>query len=153
MYPHANLSHGALPDPELQVEFYADVPAKRLVAWVIDTIITVALTAVIVLLSAFTALFILPLVFFAVAFVYRSVTIARHGATPGMQLLAIGLRTSSGDIPTPVEAMIHTFLFLVFSAMILPQILSIAMILMTARRQSPGDMLLGMAMLNRAARM
>lgn len=146
-------AYATLPDPELQAEFYADVPAKRLVAWGVDTIITVALTAVIVLFTAFTALFVLPLVFFAVAFVYRSVTIARHGATPGMRLLAIGLRTPSGGLPTPGEAMIHTFLFMVFSAMVLPQILAIAMILMTARRQSPGDMLLGLTMLNRAARM
>lgn len=142
-----------LPDPELQAEFYADVPAKRLVAWIIDTIVTVALTAVIVLFTAFTALLILPLVFFAVAFVYRSATIARHGGTPGMRLLAIGLRTASGGIPTPVEAMVHTVIFLVSSAMVLPQILSIAMILMTARGQSLGDMALGMTMLNRAGRM
>ena len=28
-----------LPDPRLNAEFYADIPAKRLLAWVIDTVI------------------------------------------------------------------------------------------------------------------
>jgi uncharacterized RDD family membrane protein YckC len=143
----------ALPDPEFHAELYADVPAKRLIAWIIDSIVTVALTALIVLLSAFTALFILPLAFLTVAFLYRTVTIARDGATPGMRMMAISLRNASGASPTPVEAALHTTVFLAASAMVLPQILSIAMILMTPHRQSLGDMLLGTAMINRAARM
>lgn len=147
MYPHATL-----PDPDFQSEFYADVPFKRLVAWIIDTVITVLLTAVVVLFTAFTALFILPLVFLAVAFVYRSVTLARQGATPGMFVMAIELRGASGAAPTPAEAALHSALFLAASAMVLPQILSIGMILMTPRRQSLGDMILGTAVLNRTAR-
>lgn len=144
--------YAPLPDPEFQAEFYADVPAKRLVAWVIDTIATVALTAILVLLSAFTALFVLPLAFLAVAFAYRWATIARDGATPGMRLMAISLRNGAGAPPTPFEAAAHTAIFLIGSAMVAPQIVSIALILMTPRRQSLGDLLLGMAALNRTAR-
>lgn len=146
-------AYGPLPDPDLNAEFYTDVPAKRLLAWVVDTVITAAITALIVPFTAFTALFFLPLLYLAVAFAYRAVTIARHGATPGMRLMAISLHGARGGTLTPAEAMVHTGLFLTASAMVLPQVISIVMMLMTARGQSLVDLMLGTVMLNRAGRM
>lgn len=143
---------GPHPDPELQPEFYADVPAKRLVAWVVDTVLTVAATALIVLLTAFVGLFFLPLLYLSVAFAYRTVTIARNGATPGMRLMAIGLRGPYGTAPTPAEAALHSGLFLAASIMVIPQVISVVMMLTGARGQSLGDVVLGTVMLNRAGR-
>lgn len=145
--------YGPPPDPDLHAEFYADVPVKRLLAWVVDTVITAAITALIVPFTAFTALFFLPLLYLAVAFAYRAVTIARHGATPGMRLMAISLRGSGGGMPSPAEAMLHTGLFLTASVMVLPQVISVVTMLMTARKQSLVDLVLGTVMLNRAGRM
>lgn len=145
--------YGPLPDPDLNAEFYADVPAKRLMAWVVDTVITAAITALIVPFTAFTALFFLPLLYLAVAFAYRAVTIARHGATPGMRLMAISLRGPGGGTLSPAEAMLHTALFLTASVMVLPQVISVVMMLMTARGQSLVDLVLGSVMLNRPSRM
>ncbi len=80
---------GPHPDPELQPEFYADVPAKRLVAWVVDTVLTVAATALIVLLTAFVGLFFLPLLYLSVAFAYRTVTIARKGRQQTFRIVGV----------------------------------------------------------------
>ncbi len=57
-----------LPDPDLQAEFYADVPLKRALAWIVDMILIALLTTVIVPFTAFTALFFLPVLFLMVSF-------------------------------------------------------------------------------------
>ncbi len=139
------------PDPELQPEFYSDLPLKRFIAWGVDSVILLALTAVIVLFTLFTALFALPAVFITLNIAYRTVTIARNGATPGMQLMAIELRDGRGQIADPLYAFLHTLGYVAASALILPQIVSVALMLMTARRQGLHDLLLGTVVINRAA--
>ena len=57
------MNASALPDPEFNADFYAGVPAKRALAWIVDTILTMILTAVIVPFTAFTALFFLPFLY------------------------------------------------------------------------------------------
>lgn len=47
----------ALPDPDYQAEFYQDVPTKRLIAWIADTIVIVLISLLIVPFTAFTGLF------------------------------------------------------------------------------------------------
>lgn len=150
--PDTRLTHSALPDPELHPDFYVDVPAKRLVAWVVDTVLTTLITVAIIPLTAFTALFFLPVLFLTVNFLYRAVGLARHGATPGMRLMAIGLHDLRGGRPDPALAMVHTGLYILSLAFVLPQLISIVTILTSARGQSLVDMVLGTAMLNRAAR-
>jgi uncharacterized RDD family membrane protein YckC len=141
-----------LPDPVTQAEFYADVPAKRLFAWIVDTILIVALTALVVLFTAFTALFFLPLAFLAVGFLYRWVTLANSSATPGMRLVAIEIRAGDGGRLDPMLAGLHTLGYSVSMAMFPLQLVSIALMLMTERRQGLTDHILGTAAVNRAAR-
>lgn len=138
-----------LPDPELQPEYYADVLGKRLFAWVVDSILLLLLTAMVILFTLFTALIALPVVFIAVNLAYRTVTLARYGATPGMLLTGIELRDARGRRPDPVTALLHTAGFVVASGFIIPQIASIALMLVTARRQGLLDLLLGSTVINR----
>lgn len=44
-------TYTGLPDPDYQSEFYADVPAKRALAWVFDTLIVVGLVLLFILLT------------------------------------------------------------------------------------------------------
>ncbi len=142
-----------LPDPDLKPEFYADVPTKRLLAWVVDTILITLLCLVILPFTAFTAIFFFPLLYLVVGFVYRSVTLAGRSATWGMRLMAIEFRTSDGrrfDLPT---AVLHTLGYSISISMVLVQIVSIGLMLMTPRAQGLTDMVLGTAAVNRAAAM
>jgi uncharacterized RDD family membrane protein YckC len=142
----------ALPDPDYQAEFYADVPLKRGLAWVVDMILIAILTVVIVPFTAFTALFFLPLLFLIVSFSYRVISLARRSATPGMRLMAIEFRDRAGrrfDLPT---AFLHTLGYTLTIATLLPQLLSIALMLTGARGQGLSDLVLGTVAINRPAR-
>ena len=51
----SNSSHlRGLPDPVTEAEFYADVPSKRLIAWLIDIAVISLITAGLTVLSLFT---------------------------------------------------------------------------------------------------
>ena len=141
-----------LPDPDTKPEFYADVPAKRLLAWIIDTVLIALITAVIVPFTAFTALFFLPFLYMAVGLIYRIATIASRSATPGMRLVAIELRRHDGQRFDLGMATLHTLAYSVSVAMMFPQLISIILMLTSERAQGLSDHLLGTAALNRAAR-
>ena len=55
--PRTALVDWHLPDPERAPEFYADVPLKRLLAFVIDSAVIFALSLFAVVLTAFIGLF------------------------------------------------------------------------------------------------
>lgn len=141
-----------LPDPDSDAAFYENVPVKRFVAWVIDTAFTGVITFFIVLLSVFTLAFFLPLVFFVVNALYRYVTLAGGSATPGMRLVSLEFRTHKGERFDRATAAVHTLGYLVSVSMVLPQLISIVMMLTTARAQGLTDCLLGTAAINRAGR-
>lgn len=148
-YAHTNRGWG-LPDPDTQREFYDDVPTKRLIAWVIDSLIIALFVFVLTLLSIFTALFILPLVWLTVGFIYRWITIAGRSATPGMRLVSLEFRRADGSRFDGITALLHTAGY-TFSVVTFPlQLISIAMMLMTERKQGLTDMILGTAAINRA---
>ena len=141
----------SLPDPVYQAEFYADVPMKRALAWVVDAIVITLITLLILPLTAFTGLFFLPLLFLTVSFVYRTFTISARSATWGMRLFAIEFRDRAGrrfDLPT---AFLHTLGYTLTISMLLPQIVSAALMLTGARGQGLTDLVLGTVAINRAA--
>jgi len=140
-----------LPDPELRPEFYADVPTKRAIAWVADTVLVTLICVVIVPFTAFTALFFLPALFLTVGLIYRIATIAGGSATPGMRLVALEFRTHDGQRFGPALAAVHTVLFTVSMSMVFPQVISVILMLTGARAQGLSDLLLGTAAVNRAA--
>ena len=140
-----------LPDPDRQSEFYADVPVKRLVAWLIDSILIGLLTGLVVVFTVGLALFIVPFVFLAVGFAYRWITIAQRSATPGMRMTAIEFRGSDGARFDSATAGLHTLGYTVSVTVFPLQLVSIIMMLVSERKQGLTDHLLGTAAINRPA--
>jgi uncharacterized RDD family membrane protein YckC len=138
-----------LPDPELQPEFYTLVPLKRLIAWVVDSVLILLLTLLVVLIGLLLPLFILPLVYGVIGIALRTVSIARWSATPGMILMAIEFRDAAGRPLDPATAFLHTLGFTLANFFVVPQIVSVAMMLLTARGQGLVDVVLGTTALNR----
>lgn len=140
-----------LPDPERQPEFYADVPIKRLIAWVIDTAIILVMCLIVAIFTLGLGFFIFPALYVTLGFAYRTVTIAGRSATWGMRVLAIEFRRADGrvfDLPT---AALHTLGYSVSIAVFPAQIASIVMMLSTARAQGLTDHVLGTVAINRPA--
>lgn len=140
-----------LPDPDLHAEFYADVSAKRLVAWIADSLVIAVLTLMAIPFTAFTALFFLPFFWLLIGLVYRIVTLARSSATPGMRLVAIEMRTARGERFDTGTAAMHTLLYSISIGMVVVQAVSIVLMLTSARRQGLPDHILGTVAINRAA--
>lgn len=141
----------ALPDPQYQAEFYDGVPIKRGLAWIVDTLLIAALTALVVPFTLFTAFFYLPLLYMTISFVYRTVTLTRRSATLGMRLMAIELRDRTGARFDLGTAFLHTLGYTLTIGTLLPQVLSIGLMLTTARGQSLTDMVLGTVAINKPA--
>ena len=140
-----------IPDPVTQPEFYADVPVKRLIAWVVDTIIVAVICLLILPFTAFTGIFFFPLMMLVVGFIYRVLTIAGGSATWGMSLVAIEFRTQTGR---PFEfgmAFLHTLGFSISCAVFLIQIASMVLMIATPRAQGVTDHLLGTVAINKRA--
>ncbi|MCG6883540.1 MAG: RDD family protein [Silicimonas sp.] len=140
-----------LPDPDYHAEFYRDVPAKRLIAWGIDVILISAIVVVLTFLGFLIPLFFLPFLYFCVSFLYRWSSLASRSATPGMRFAAIELRDRGGQPLDGGTAFLHTAGY-AFSVVTFPlQLVSMAMMLMTLRRQGLTDTVLGTAAINRRA--
>ncbi|MFD1193724.1 RDD family protein [Seohaeicola saemankumensis] len=140
-----------LPDPVTQPEFYADVPMKRLLAWLVDTVLIALICLLILPFTAFTGLFFFPLLMLVVGFTYRVVTIANRSATWGMRLMAIEFRTAQGERFGLGLATVHTLVTSFSFALPVLQIISVVLMLTTARGQGLTDHVLGSVALNRAA--
>lgn len=146
------MTYTALPDPQLQPEFYSDVPMKRLLAFVIDTLIILAVCVAILPFTAFTGLFFFPFLMLVVGFAYRIITIANRSATWGMRLMSIEFRTHDGRAFDLGTAVLHTLGFTVSMGVFVAQAASIVMMLTSERGQGLTDMVLGSVALNRQAR-
>ena len=141
-----------LPDPQLLPEFYAHVAFKRLMAWVVDTLLILILTLLVLVATALLTVFILPVLYVALNVAYRTVALTRWSATPGMALMAIELRDARGRRLDGITALLHTLGYTGSVLTVLPQIASVALMLTTPRGQGLTDLLLGTAMINRPAR-
>ena len=141
-----------LADPIRQPEFYASVAPKRGIAWIIDTVLIALLCLVLLPFTAFTGVFFFPLMIMVVGFVYRVLTIASGSATFGMHLMAIEFRRDDGtrfDFPT---AFWHTVGYTVSWAVTPLQLVSVILMLVSARGQGLTDHVLGTTALNKRAR-
>lgn len=138
-----------LPDPQMDAQFYAGVPYKRLLAWVIDMVVFWLLYLASILVSlGLTALFAI-VAMFAINFGYRAYMLHRKSATLGMIFAGIELRDHNGNRFDGGYAMRHTGLYIVFSVIFPIQIISMAMMLVGARGQGLHDYLLGTTAINR----
>lgn len=143
----------ALPDPYANAEMYADVPTKRLIAWCVDFLAIAAMTVVLVPITLFTALFYLPFLALMVSFLYRWTTLTMGGATWGMRFASIEIRDARGARPDMLTALLHTLGYHVSVAIFPLQLVSIALMLMSERKQGLTDHILGTVALNRRSRL
>lgn len=141
----------SLPDPEVQPEFYHDVPLKRALAWLIDLLITLVLTILALPFTLFVAAFFLPLFYVMISIAYRTVMLSRYGATFGMMLTALKWRRLNGTAPDPLTAFYYSAIHAGQWAVIPVQIASVVMILVTPYRQGLNDQIMGTTMLHRFA--
>lgn len=149
---HSDTAFWGLPDPDTQAEFYADVPMKRAIAWVVDVFLVFLAALLISLLTIGIGFFFFGFLLLTIGFVYRTVSLANRSATIGMRLASIELRTAQGerfDLPT---AALHTLGYQLSMAFFLAQIASIVLMLTTPRAQGLTDHVLGTAAVNVAAR-
>ena len=140
-----------LPNPQTQPEFYSDVLFKRVLAWFVDAIIITGLTIMALIGTALTAVFILGFVTLVISLLYRWLTIAAWSATPGMRLMSVELRDHKGLRLSSSTAFWHTALYLFFRGMVIPQLISFAMMIFSDRGQSLHDAFTGVVALNRAS--
>ena len=140
-----------LPDPDLRPEFYAGIAGKRFGAWLVDLVIVAFAVVLIVFLSLFTGLFFLPVLWLAIDFTYRTVTLANGSATWGQRLMGIELRDANARRFDLSRAALHSAGYLLSMSFVLPQLISVILILCTANRQSLTDVILGSAAINKPA--
>ena len=141
-----------LPDPITQPEFYADVPTKRLVAWIFDLVVILALSAIIVVFTAFVGLFFFGFLMLVTGFIYRTVTLATGSATFGMRLVSIEFRDRNGRRFDFGQAFLHTLGYHLSFSIFPAQIVSIVLMLTSSRSQGLTDHFMGSVAINRAAK-
>lgn len=137
-----------LPDPEIQPEFYRDVPLKRALAWVVDLIVTLALALIGLVFTLFIGAFFFPVLFAVVSIAYRTVMLAKYGATFGMMLTALKWRHLNGRAPDATAALAYSGMHAALWTFFPLQIASIAMILISPYRQGLHDYMLNTTMLH-----
>lgn len=140
-----------LPDPDRQPQFYQGVPVRRLIAWAVDSLITLGLTIGAVLVTAFVGVLIWPFLFLTLGFAYRVVTIANGSATWGMRFAGIELRDGAGQRLDFGQAVLHTLGFSLCFALPIFQVISVVLMLTGARGQGLPDLFVNTVMLNRRA--
>ena len=141
------------PDPMTDPQFYSGVALRRGFAWIVDTIAILIASMVLVPLFGVVTLglgfLFAPLVFLAVSVGYRTLTIARWSATPGMAFFGIEMRTKQGTRFEMTDAFyhsaIHTGIFVTFIGQVATCILAVV----TQKGQTIPDMILGTAAINR----
>lgn len=145
-------THTGLPDPELDSQFYENVTARRLVAWVFDVVFAFGITTLIGMFTLGIAFFVFPLIWLAVGFLYRTLTLASKSSTWGMRIVGIEVRNRQGHKLDLGTAVFHTLIYSVAIGSFILQIISIVMILSSRYGQGLQDMLLGTAVINRPAK-
>ncbi len=139
------------PDPDTQPDFYADVPLKRFLAWVVDSVLVTVICVLILPFTAFTGLFFLPMLFLSVGLIYRTATIAKGSATWGMRLMAIEFRSASGQRLDAATAFLHSLGFTFSCAVPLVQLASMLLMMVGPKGQGLTDHVLATVAVNRRA--
>ncbi len=140
----------ALPDPESQPEFYSGTAMKRAPAWVVDVLLIGIATGVVALLTLGIGFFFLPFLYVLLSFSYRVLTLWGGSATFGMRLMNIEFLTRNGERFDLSHALLHTIGYTLSIGTMLVQLLSVGLMLMSARGQSLTDHVLGTVAINRA---
>lgn len=137
-----------LPDPATQPEFFSGVVFKRLIAWALDLVAITIISAILATLPLFIGWFFFPLIFLAVKLVYCIGSLSRFSATPGMRLMNIELRNRQGQAMESSEAALHTISFVISMAFVIPQLITLALTVLSPKGQGLHDMFVGATVIN-----
>lgn len=144
-----------LPDPATEGEFYRGVPVRRFIAWLVDLAIVLVVGVPLALVfGVFTLGFgfaLFPAIVTAVAFGYRTLTLADASATWGMRFCGIEFRRGDGSRFDLATAFLHTLIQTVAFGFFVLQLVSCVTILGSRYGQSLPDLILGTTALHRAA--
>ena len=138
-----------LPNPHDNPRLYEGVPLKRLLAWIIDTVLVVILCVLIVPLTAFIGAFFFPFLVMVVNFGYRVILLANGSATLGMRFLAIEMRDGQDKRFDFRHAFMHTVGFSFSFGFFLVQVVSMIFMASSERGQGITDLVLNTTALNR----
>lgn len=144
----------APPDPLAEPELYDGILPRRVMAYIVDITLIATLTVCLWLvfgvagILTFGALTPLGLVVLAVLPVaYHSFFLGRDGATPGMRVFDLELRSWTGRPPDYSQAFLATVLF--YASVSLTAWLVLLVPLFTDRQRTLHDILAGTVMLRR----
>lgn len=140
-----------LPDPDLHPGFYSGTLPKRFIAWLVDLLIVAVIVAVAVLFTAFIGLFFLPVIWLTIDAAYRLITMTGRSATWGQRLMGVEFRDAYGKRFDLAQAGLHVTGYLVSMSFVIPQVISVVLMMASSRGQGLADMLLGQAAINRPA--
>jgi len=146
------LPMNTLPDPDRHAEFYLGVPTRRALAWVLDSVLTAVLTLLVLPFTAFTGLFFLAPLYMTLGFFYRWGTMASASATPGMRFSGLVFLDRTGARLDAGSAFLHTAGYTASVVFVMPQLISVVLMLISARKQGLTDHVLGTVAINRPAR-
>ncbi len=130
---------------------YADVAPRRLIAWGIDTVAIAMITALLIPLTGFLALFFLGGLYLGVSFLYRWLGLARASGTMGMRLMGLTMRDTKGAPVDGLTAFLHTLFYTLSVAFVFPQVISVALMAFSRQHQGLSDIVLGTRLVNAAA--
>jgi uncharacterized RDD family membrane protein YckC len=144
-------------DPRTQPELFDGILSKRIIAFVIDAVLIVALmipaALIILILGVITlglAWFLFPALFAIVALGYLAFTLGSPAsATIGMRATGVEMRTWNGRKMFPLLAVMHGLIFWFSVGILTPLILLVGFF--TERKQLLHDLLVGVVALNAAA--
>lgn len=148
----------SIPDPQTDPQFYEGVPMRRLVAFVIDSVVIAGIWVLVIFLGFLFAVMtaglgapLAVLVFSLSGFVYRWLMVAQRSATLGMMLTGIEIRDAFGRPLNPGTGFFHTFAYYV-TVLFLPLAI-IGWILMASspHRRALHDTITGAVVINRPA--
>lgn len=137
------------PVAEFDPGFFEGVLGKRALAWIMDSIAILGLVVLVLPLTLFSGVLFLPVLYLFLGLIYRWVTVARIGATPGMWLLGLELRRRDGARLDPALAFQHALGFTISFTVFPLQLLSIGLMLTSDHKTGLSDILLGTVAINR----
>ena len=141
-------------DADTRPDLFEGILSKRIVAFVVDAVIIVALiipAALVILILGFFTLgigwLLYPALFAIVALGYVALTLGGpNSATLGMQFAGIEMRTWSGQRMFALLAVMHSLIFWFSVSFLTPLILLVG--LFTRRKQLLHDLLIGVLAVN-----
>jgi uncharacterized RDD family membrane protein YckC len=144
-------------DSQSMPELFDGVLSKRIVGFVVDAVIIVALMipaalvlAVVGIVTLGIAWLLYPALFAIVALGYVALTLGgRNSATVGMRLAGVETRTWNGAPMFPLLAVMHSLIFWFSVSFLTPLILLVG--LFTPKKQLLHDLILGTIVVNSAA--